>query len=138
MWRLCDMAEKEITNFAGVYYADPSLDRAVDTMKPNRKIIMTTRHTLLGALTMGMDAISMIAMNVMPEMVAECYEHMMNNRLKEAMIMQEKLMKRTREILGHDQDMVVKMKMEFNKLNASLKMGPTRKPMWNETMMRMM
>lgn len=130
MWRLQELAEREINNFGGVFYADPNLDGAMELYKTDRTVIVGMKNIMLGALAMGIRAISMTMMNLVPEWSVELYEHMMNNQLKEALVVQEKIVRRTQELLAHDEhDMINKMKMEFNKLNTSFKMGPTRAPM---------
>lgn len=138
MWRLYDLAEKEITNFGGIYYADANLDAAVETNKPDRTIIMGLGSIMLGSLTTGFDAVSMPLMNIVPEWIVELHDHVLNYRWKEAMVIQDKINKRVRDIWTHEEDLIVRMKTEFNKINTGFKMGPTRKPMWTETMMRSM
>lgn len=138
MWRFYEMSEKEITNFGGIFFADGNLEIAAETMKTGRTVIMAMGTTMLGAMMTGLEAFSMTVMNICPEWISEMWEHAMNNRFKEAMVCQEKIVKRVRDIWTHDTDLIVRMKMEFNKVNSGIKMGPTRKPMWTETMMRHM
>lgn len=128
MWRLYDLAEKDISNFGGIYYADFNLDHAVDTWKADRTIILGVGKTFLGAQSLGFEALSVTAMNLYPDSFVELYEHIRNYRLKEAQVVQERIFKRIQEILTHDEDYIVKMKAEFNKLNLGFKVGVTRKP----------
>lgn len=128
MWRLAEMAEKEIPSFAGVFYADGNLDKAAEMMKSGRSLIMGMGSIMVGAMAMGIDAISMTAMNLMPEMMVELMDHVLNNRLREAMLLQEKMRQSIRGVWQYGDDMIMKMKMEFNKMNSSIKLGPCRKP----------
>lgn len=136
MWRLYDLAEKEITNFGGIYYADSDLERALDTYKGDRTVILGMSKCAISGLTLGFQAISMTVMNLYPEMICELYDHFLNNRLKEALLVQDKLMKRIHDIYKLDEDIIVSMKMEFNKLNLGFKCGATRKPVWTQYMIR--
>lgn len=129
MFRFYEMAEKEIPNFGGIYNADANLDRAVETCMNDRTVIMAMGTIMLGAMTMGFDAFSMTVMNIFPDYIVELHEHMLNYRWKEAMVCQKKIVKCVHDIWKCDEDLVLKMKMEFNKMNTGFKMGPTRKPM---------
>lgn len=135
MWRFYELAEKEIPNFGGIYYADANLDCAVETWMANRNVIVAMGTTMLGAMSMGFNAISMTVMNIIPECMVELYENVLNGRWKEAMAIQANIVKYVRNIWAYDEDLIVKMKMEFNKINSGLNMGPTRKPMFSEMMM---
>lgn len=137
MWRLYELAEKEIDNFGGIFYADGNLDWAAETWKQDRNIIMAMGSVMFGTLSAGFNSISMTVMNIIPELIAELYDHVLNYRWKEAKTAQENIYRRVRDIWTHDEDLIVKMKMEFNKVNTGFKMGPTRKPIWSEKMMRM-
>lgn len=136
MWRLYDLAEKEISNFGGIYNAELNLDQAVDTIKANRTVILATGRSAISGLTMGFHAISMTVMNLYPEWIAEMHDHILNYRLKEAELLQEKLIKRIHDIYKNDEDIIVSMKTEFNKLNLGFKLGATRKPVWTQYMIR--
>lgn len=138
MWRFAELAEKEITNFGGIFYADGNLDHAVETLKTGRTVIMGVGSIMVGSLAMGFESLSMTVMNIWPELIVELHEHVLNYRLKEAIVIQDKIIKKIREIYVHDEDLIVKMKTEFNKINTTFKMGPTRKPKWTELMMRHM
>jgi N-acetylneuraminate lyase len=136
MWRFYDLAEKEIKNFGGIYYADANLDWALEAAKTDRKIILGLKTVALGALTLGFNAISMPLMNIVPEWFVELYDHVLNYRLKEAMIVQERIVKRVRDIGVHDQDFIHNIKIEFNKVNTGFQMGLTRTPKWTESKVR--
>lgn len=125
MSRLYDMAEKEVPNFGGIFYADGNLDRAMMMMRKDRMVIMGMMGMMLGTYMMGIESMSMTAMNIMPDMMMELYENMRNMKMKEAMLLQEKIMLRIREIYNPQEDMFLKLKMEFDKI---LKVGPMRKP----------
>lgn len=131
MWRFYDLAEKDIPNFAGLFFANGKFDDALLAMKPNRYIIYA--HPLLAssALMHGFDALCMIHFNIMPEMMYEFYEHMRNYRMREAMELYDKVFHRMYEFWHHGDDMITMMKMEWNKINSSMKMGPMRKPYFN-------
>lgn len=137
MSRFYDLAEKEISNFGGIYYADGNLDTAAETWKAGREVIMAMGTVMLGTLATGFDAVSMTVMNIVPEWIVELHDHVLNYRWKEAAVVQGKIIKRVRDIWTNDEDLIVKMKMEFNKLNTGFKLGPTRKPKWTESMMNM-
>lgn len=125
MWRLYDLAEKEIPNFGGIFYADGNLDRALMLWRKDRPLIMGMGNLMLGSYVMGIESFSMTMMNIMPDMILEMYENMRSGKMKEAMLLQEKITMRMHEIYRPDEDMFMKMKMEFNKI---LKVGALRKP----------
>lgn len=127
------MAEKEIPNFSGLLFASGKLDDAILAMKPDRLIIYGHPMIMAGAMMHGMDSLCMIHMNVMPEMMMEFYEHMRNMRMREGMDMYQKMLRRMFEFWHHGDDMVTMMKMEWNKMNSGMKMGPMRKPLFNVT-----
>lgn len=131
MYRLYDLAEKDIPNFAGMLFAHGKLDDALLAMKPNRLIIYGHPMIMAGAMVHGMDALCMIHTNIMPEMMMEFYEHMRNMRMREGMDLYDKMMRRMYEFWHHGEDMITMMKMEWNKMNSSMKMGPMRKPVYN-------
>lgn len=133
MWRLYDLAEKDIPNFSGLLFASGKLDDAILAMKPNRLVIYGHPMTMAGAMIHGMESLCMIQMNIMPETMMEFYEHMLNMRMREGMDMSKKMLHRMLEFWHHGDDMITKMKMEWNKMNSSMKMGPMRKPMFNMT-----
>lgn len=129
MFRFVEMAEKEVPTFAGVMFADSNLDKAMSVMKPGtRTIIMGMGTCMLGAMSQGLEAVSMTAMNLFPEMMKEMYDLMQNNRMREAMMVQQKMTQRIYSIWTPGSDMIMTMKSEYNKLNADMKMGPMRKP----------
>lgn len=70
-------------------------------------------------------------MNIMPEWYMEMYEHMRSMRMREAMEMQEKMTRRMYEFWHRGDDVFVMMKMEWNKMNGSMKFGQMRKPVYN-------
>lgn len=136
MWRLYDLAEKEIPTFGGIYFADSKFDHALETLRTDRTVILGSGQTVLGALTLGFVAISHPMINIFPEWFVELYDHVRNYRLKEAIVVQDKIFKRIRDTFTHDEDLIVKSKTVFNTLNLGFKVGATRKPVWTQSMFR--
>lgn len=82
-----------------------------------------------------MDAISMCAMNICPEMMKSMWDCMMNHKMDDAMMMHEKIMKRIWDMFRMDNDMhmnmdwMMMMRMEMDKMHPmGMKMGPMRRP----------
>lgn len=136
MPRFYDLSQKEISNFGGIYYSDYNLENALDVFKNDRTVILGIGKAAISAFALGFDAYSMSAMNVFPELVAELYNHVLHYRLKEALFVQDKIFKRIYDIYKDDEDFIVKIKAEFNKLNLGFKVGATRKPLYTEFMIR--
>lgn len=129
MYRWMKMMEKEISMFAGLYWAHDQIDHVMllKEKMPTYNYIIATGISMMGYMMQGFDAISMMAMNVCPEMMKEMYDHMMNYRMREAMMLHGKMSKRFWDMMRLDTDMdwVTAMKLEMNKI---MNMGPLRKP----------
>jgi len=129
MYRWMKMMEKEISMFAGLYWAHDQLDHVMllKEKMPTYNYIIATGISMMGYMMQGFDAISMMAMNICPEMMKEMYDHMMNYRMREAMMLHSKMSKRFWDMMRLDIDMdwVTAMKLEMNKI---MNMGPLRKP----------
>jgi len=136
MWRFYELAEKEITNFGGIYYADFNWEHAAEALRADRTIILGVGKCFLGALTSGFEAISTPFVNLYPELYVELYDHILNYRLKEALLVQDKLIKHIREFYVYGEDWIVKVKEEFNKVNSGFKLGVFRKPEFTKTAFR--
>lgn len=136
MPRFYGLAKKEISNFAGIYYSEYNVENALDTLKTSCPVILGIGKAAISAFTLGFDAYSMSAMNVFPELVAELYGYVLNYRLKEAQLVQDKIFERIYDIYKDDEDFIVKIKTEFNNLNLGFKVGATRKPLYTEYMIR--
>jgi len=136
MLRCMRMMEKEISMFAGLYWADDRIDHVMllKEKMPTYNYIIATCISMAAHMLHGFEAFSMMAMNICPDMMKEMYDHMMNHRMREAMMLHCKMSKRIWDLLRCDTDMdfVMAMKMEMNK---TMMMGPLRKP--KMTMMRM-
>ena len=131
MTRFWDLVEREIQNFAGIYYAHHNLDEATTLLKQNRYVIYVADNTLIGALALGFDTIASTLLNICPEYLVEIYENIRNNKLREAMAAQEKLNKRILDIYRPGFDWVQIWKNEMNKVHGDIKVNVTRKPHLN-------
>jgi len=131
MWRLYDLAEKDIPNFSGLFFAHGKLDDALLTKNSNRLIIYAHPLIMGAAMLHGIQSLCMIHTNLMPEMMMEFYEHMRNMRMRESMELFDKMFRRMYEFWHHGEDIISLMKIEWNKVNSSMKMGPMRKPLFN-------
>lgn len=122
--------------FSSSIRADDKIDHVMLLKEklPSYNYIIATGISMMGHMIQGFEAISMMAMNICPEMMKEMYDHMLNHRMREAMMLHCKMSKRVWDMLRCDTDMdwVMAMKMEMNKM---LNMGPLRKP--KMTMMKM-
>lgn len=127
--RLLRLAEKELPMLAGLYYAHDYIDRVMLLKEklPYFNYIIGTGTSIEGHLVQGFEAISMIAMNLYPEMIKELYDRLKDFKLREAMLVRDKLVKRIFDTmrLDTDVDLVEIMKKEMSK---TLNMGPLRKP----------
>lgn len=129
MLRCMRMMEKEIQMFAGLYWAHDQIDHVMllKEKMPTYNYIIATGISMMGHMIQGFEAISMMSMNICPEMMKEMYDHMMHYRMREAMMVHGKMNKRIWDMMRLDTDMdcVMAMKMEMNKLMG---MGQLRKP----------
>ena len=144
MCRLMMMMDKECPMFSGVYWAHDHMDSMMMMKQkmPHMCYIMATMSSMMGMMSMGMDAISMTAMNMCPEMMKEMYDHMMNHKMDMAMMTHDKMMKCIWDMFRMDSDMhmdmdwMTMMRMHMDKMHPmGMKMGPMRRPMM--TMNRM-
>lgn len=129
MYRLTQLLEKEIPMFSGIYWAYDRMDMLVMLKEkmPRYNYIVGTLCSMMGYMSMGIDAISMTAMNCMPELMKDMFEYMMNKKYMEAMQLMDRINKRIAEMNRmDDMDWMMVMKREMDKLN--LKMGPMRRP----------
>lgn len=124
------MVDKEIKTFAGMYYADTDMDKALMLKKFDYNFIMGVGMSMMSVMAEGFDAFSMTAMNLYPEMFVEFYDLMKDYRMREAYMLKEKMFEKMYEFFKYDKDMdyITMMKMDFDKLYPSMKMGPVRKP----------
>lgn len=122
------MARKKIQNFRGIFFAEPNIDRAMYTAAPDFTVIYGTTKGVIAGLTSGFDGISMTEMNLWPESFVALNDRVCKNCLKEALVLQAKINKRTDDIFKPGQDFIPIMKETFNKLNPGIYVGDTRKP----------
>lgn len=71
MFRFMQMMEKETEMFCGIYWAYDRMDllMMLKEKMPRYNYIVGTMTSMMGYMSMGIDAISMTAMNFMPEMM---------------------------------------------------------------------
>lgn len=123
------LVEKELPMFAGLYYAHDYMDRVMllKEKMPHYNYIIGTGTSMEGHLVQGFEAVSMIAMNICPDLVKDVYDRLREFKLREAMMSRDKMVKRIFDMmrLDTDVDLVETMKKEMNK---TLNMGPMRKP----------
>lgn len=136
VWRFAELAEKEISTFSGIYYADYNVDHAIETRHTDRTVIFGIEKVFLGAFTLGFHAVSSMMLNLYPDSIFELYDHVHNYRLKEAYVVQDKLFKHIQAIYVHGDDLFDKIKTEFNKLKVGFSVGATRKPTYTGSMIR--
>lgn len=131
-FKFLHLIEKEIPLFAGFYWADDKIDRVVFLKEklPNFLYIIGTFTSLMGFMTEGFEAISMPLMNLFPEFIKDMYNLILDNKVREAIVVKEKLYKRFNEIfrLDMDVDYLVLIKTEMEKIFPALRMGPVRRP----------
>lgn len=124
-----ELAEKEVPNFGGIYYADGNLDQAAQLRYKNQYAIMASATTMFAAYSMGFEAFSMTAMNFVPETLIEFYNQFKNYQFKEALVTQKKFIDQFYEATASYPDFFKTLKTEFNKF---FNVGPMRKPIYNQ------
>jgi len=136
MHRFMHMMDKENTMFAGLYWTHEHMDMLMMMKQkmPHMNYIIGTMSSMMGWMAEGMEAISMTAMNMMPEMMKEMYNLMMNKKMNEAMMVHDKMNKRIWDMFRMENDMhmdmdwMMMMRMEMEKMFPTMKMGPMRRP----------
>ncbi|XP_055298413.1 N-acetylneuraminate lyase-like [Sitodiplosis mosellana] len=129
MPRFYDLIEKEVPTFHGLKYTNGNMELGIQLIKEGRNIMLGADTILWGALHLGFDAAILTTLNICPDTIREIYEHYLNNNQKEGLQVQRKLNQYIIDILSKDTgEWVENMKNEFNRVNASLKVGPVRKP----------
>lgn len=134
--------EKEIKTFTGIFYASDKIDliTMLKLKKPDFLYIIGMMTSMMGFMMEGFEAFSMTGMNLYPEMMKELYEHLKEFRMREALMLKDKMTKHIIDMFRMDMefymDFVTLMKMEMDKLFTTMRMGPVRKP--KMTMNRMM
>lgn len=90
------MMEKECPMFCGIYWAHDHMDMLtmLKEKMPHYNYICATMSSMMGWMAMGMDAISMTAMNLMPDIMKQMWDCMMNHKMDDAMTVHTKMMKR--------------------------------------------
>lgn len=140
MYRFMYMLEKEVPTFVGLFWADDNIDKIafLKEKMPTYNYIIGMGTSMMGFMAEGFEAFSMTAMNLYPEMIKEMYDYMLDFKMNEAFVVKKKMTKRVYDMFTMDRDLdfITVMKMEFEKLYPTLKMGPTRKP--KMTMNKMM
>lgn len=145
MMKFMCMMEKECPMFAGMCYCcmdSCSMDQMMmmRSMKPNMTHMMCCMMSMMGGMMDGMEAMCMPMMNLCPEMMCQMYDCMMNNKMSDAMMMREKMMKCWMDWMNNptytQMSPMMMMKMEWNKMNPQMSMGPMRMP--KMTMQHMM
>lgn len=125
------LMQKEVTTFAGFYWADTQLDSVMylKLKMPEYYYIIGMGSSMMGFMAEGFDSISMTAMNIYPQMVKELYDYMLNFKMQEAYVVKGKMVKSIYDMFPKDSpmDWFMMMKMQMNKLYP-FKMGPMRKP----------
>lgn len=123
------LVERDIPMLAGLYYTHDYIDRVMLLKEklPHFNYIIGTGTSIEGHLVQGFEAISMIAMNICPELIKDIYERLKEFKLREALMTRDKMVKRIFDTIRVDTDLdfVEIMKKETSK---TLNMGPLRKP----------
>lgn len=131
-YKFLHIIEKEVPYFAGFYWADDKLDRVVFLKQkmPEYIYIIGLFTSILGFMVEGFEAISMPLMNLFPELIKELYDYTLDYKVREAIVVKEKLYKRFYELfrLDMDIDYLLLIKTEMSKLYPAFKMGPIRRP----------
>lgn len=129
MPRFYDLIETELSTFCGMKYTNGDMEAGVQLIKDGRNIILGADTILWGALSLGFDAAILTTLSICPEMIVDIYQHFLNNNQIEGLKAQRTLNQRIKDIMSKDTgEWVENMKNEFNKTNASFKLGPVRKP----------
>lgn len=129
MARFYDLVEAEVATFHGLKYTNGDMELGIQLIKEGRNIMLGADTILIGALHLGFDAAILTTLSICPDAIRKIYEHYLNNNQKEALQAQRKLNEYIKDILSKDTgEWVENMKNEFNRVNASFKVGPVRKP----------
>jgi len=135
MLRLLDMLEKEIPTITGMYYRkSTTIDEMVlmKYYKPNMVHVASTMMSMMAPVTEGFETFSMTMMNLLPEMMVDWYEKMLNQKTSDALVLKDKVMKywidwMRNSTYSHMNPTTI-MKLEWNKKYPQLSMGPLRMP----------
>jgi N-acetylneuraminate lyase len=131
--RFCDLAEQHISTFCGIEFANGDLAEGITVLKQGRNVLLGCDTILSAGLTLGFDAAILTTLNIVPDFVVSIYDHIFNNKLREAQEVQIKLNHRIWEITNFDKrDWLESMKIEFNKVNTIFQCGPLRKPTFHK------
>lgn len=132
MFNFIKLMQKEVPTFTGLFWADDKIDKVVFLKEklPEYLYIIAIGTSIMGFMVEGFDAFSLTALNLVPEMIKELYDNMLNQNLNQALIVKQKFIKNIYDLLqlnvGFDWMTVMKLQME--KINPIIKMGPVRKP----------
>lgn len=126
--RFYDLAERHISSFCGIEYADGNLAEAVTVLKEGRNVLLGSDTVLVAGLSLGLDSAILTTLNICPEYVSDIYDSICNNKLHDAQEAQKKLNQRVWDITKMGKlDWNEAMKTEFNKVNPQFQCGPWRK-----------
>lgn len=126
--RFCDLAEKRISTFCGIEYANGDLAEGVTVLKQGRNVLLGSDTVLVAGLALGFDAAILTTLNICPELAVKIYDSVYDNKLLEARETQRKLTQRIFDITNRGQlEWNEAMKTEFNKINSTFQCGPWRK-----------
>lgn len=130
------MMEQEVPMFAGMYWAHDHMDMLMllKHKMPMMNYIVGTMSSMMGWMTEGIDAISMTAMNMYPDLMRQMWDLMMNRKMNDATMIHDRMMKLIWDMFQMDMDMhtnmdwMMTMRMEMEKMYPMLRMGPMRRP----------
>lgn len=127
--RFYDLVERDVPTFCGIKYTNGDMETGVSLLKEGRNIILGADTILWSALSLGFDAAILTSLNICPEIVCEIYNHHLNKKYEDGRAAQYKLNKRIKDITSKATgEWVETMKLEFDRCNTLLKVGPVRKP----------
>lgn len=132
MYRFITLMQKEVTTFTGLFYADDKIDKLVFLKEklPEFLYIIGIGTSILGFMVEGFDSFSLTALNLVPQMIKELYDNMLNHNVNQALIVKQKFIKNIYDLLKVNTglDFISVMKIQMERINPVIKMGPIRKP----------
>lgn len=136
MVRFCKLTERNIPNFAGIFYGGQHIETAHNLWRDGYHCIMTHYNIQTGLMGLGFDTFCLITLNLWPEHVEEVYNHMRNWKSKEAhevfMKLLDTIKDTTKTNNTQEYDTVETFKRKFNTL-VDFKVGEVRKPKYTIT-----
>lgn len=101
-----ELAEQSIPNFVGLKFTSNDLDEGAACLKPGRSVFLGADKILASAILLGFDSAIMTSLSICPELAIKIFDHMKNNKLKDAQVAQSQLNSRVNDILKRGKQMI--------------------------------